>query len=287
MTNTKYILTAILVLSLLSLAIIAGCNNSPQTLTFTQLIAGADRYNGQTVTLEAFYFSGFEISALAGALGPASSGPWRIVPSGPLIWVASGISQDLQNRLSGQSDAASGYTERFGKLKVSGKFETGGRYGQLDAYYYQIAITSVDLLEWSPPPAAANAAADTSIQESSAATSPTPIFFPVQLDRYSRQPYPTDLAKGRLTLEENYLCLSAFMDSGESAVLVWPPGFSFKLDNQVVTILNQTGQTVARVGDKIQVNGGLVTVSTVEKYIGAKLPEGCEEPFWLVSKVVP
>jgi hypothetical protein len=287
MNNKIYILPVILVLSLLSLSTVAGCGNSPQTLTFSQLIAGADRYNGQIVTLDAFYFSGFEISALAGSLGPASSGPWRIVPSGPLVWVASGISQELQNRLYGQSDTPSGYTERFGKLKVSGKFETGGKYGQLDSYYYQIAITSVDLLDWSPPPAAANAEATSTAPAPAAGITPTPIFFPVQLDRYSRQPYPADLAKGRLTLEENYLCLSAFTDSGESALLVWPPGFSFKLDNQVVSILNKTGQTVARVGEKIQVSGGLVTVSTVGKYIGATLPADCQEPYWLVSKVIP
>lgn len=42
----------------------------------------------------------------------------------------------------------------MGKLTVSGLFETGAKYGQLDSYLYQITITRAEVLEWSPPPAA-------------------------------------------------------------------------------------------------------------------------------------
>lgn len=141
-----------LVFSLLSLSF-SGCGSSEKTITFSQLISQAEKYNGNTVTFEAFYFSGFEISALSGSLGPSNDGIWRIIPSQPLIWVKGGISQEFHNKLSKQTTTPSGYAERFGKLKVTGTFETGGQYGHLDAYEYQIDITSVELLEWSPPPA--------------------------------------------------------------------------------------------------------------------------------------
>lgn len=153
MNCRKYLIAFILVLSLMS-SVLTGCSNSAdRTVTFEQLISQADKYNGQSVTLEAFYFGGFEISALSGAVGPSTSGVWRIVPTGTLIWVEGGISEEVYKKLYQQTDTPSAYPERIGKLKVTGKFETGGQYGHLDAYQYQIAITSAEILEWSPPPA--------------------------------------------------------------------------------------------------------------------------------------
>jgi hypothetical protein len=152
------IIPAVLALALLSL-IPGGCSQtSNELITFSKLISQADKYNGRTVMFEAYYFSGFEISALAGSFGPSNSGTGRIVPSGDLIWVEGGITRDIFNLLYTQSDTPSGYTEHLGKLKVTGIFKTGGQYGHLDAYQYQIQISSAELLEWSPPPASPAAA---------------------------------------------------------------------------------------------------------------------------------
>jgi hypothetical protein len=150
----KCILLSAIILTILSW-LISGCGagGSNQALTFSQLISQANKYNGQTVTLEAFYFSGFEISALSESVGPPDSGNWRIIPKGTLVWVESGISQEIYDKLYRQSDTPSGYEERVGKLKVIGKFETGGKYGHMDAYSYKIAVTQAELLEWTPPPA--------------------------------------------------------------------------------------------------------------------------------------
>jgi hypothetical protein len=64
MLNKKHLLLSVLVLSTLS-TIFGGCGSSAnESVTFSQLISQADKYNGKTVTLEAFYFSGFEISAI-------------------------------------------------------------------------------------------------------------------------------------------------------------------------------------------------------------------------------
>jgi hypothetical protein len=162
--KNKLVLFLVLVLALLSV-MISGCGNSAsQSIAVSQLISQADKYKGKTVTFEAFYFGGFEISALAESVGPANSGVWRIVPNGTLIWVKSGISQELHDKFYKQTDTPSGYTEYIGKLKVSGIFETGGKYGHMDAYHYQMAITSAELLEWSPPPAATQTTATGELQ---------------------------------------------------------------------------------------------------------------------------
>ncbi|MDD4860284.1 MAG: hypothetical protein PHR56_08830, partial [Dehalococcoidales bacterium] len=154
MLNKKRLLSELLALLLL-VVMLNGCGSTADpSVTFSQLISQANKYNGKIVTLEAFYFSGFEISALSESVGPASSGPWRIVPTGTLIWVEGGIPKEVYDKLYGQTATPSGYTERIGKLKITGKFETGRKYGHLDSYDYKITITGAELLEWTPPPAA-------------------------------------------------------------------------------------------------------------------------------------
>ena len=145
-----------------------GCGSaSDQTITFSELISKADEYNGKTVTLEAFYFSGFEISALSGSVGPATSGEWRIVPTGTLVWVQGGIPQELQDKLYAQTMTTSGYTERIGRLKLTGEFKTG-KLGHLDAYEYRITITQAEILDWTPPPGASASGMENGAAEATA-----------------------------------------------------------------------------------------------------------------------
>jgi hypothetical protein len=81
----RYLGPFILVITLFSL-VLSGCGKSAdQSISFSKLISQASKYNGKAVTLEAYYFGGFEISALSEALGPSSSAAWRIVPTGTLI----------------------------------------------------------------------------------------------------------------------------------------------------------------------------------------------------------
>lgn len=153
MASKKGILSFFLVFLMLIPAA-AGCSSgASQDLNFPRLISEANKYNGKTVTLESFYFSGFEISVIAESVGPSASGFWGIVPQGTLVWVEKGLPQEMFNKLYTQTVTPSGYPERMGRVQVTGKFETGGRYGHLNSYLYQINITEAELLEWSPPPA--------------------------------------------------------------------------------------------------------------------------------------
>ncbi len=145
--------TALVLLVILVLAWVpAGCSAitgaGEDTLTFSELIARADDYNGKTVTVEGFYFSGFEITALAGVLGQAEFDPERTVPEQPLIWTMP--ERGLQSELHTQTKTPSGYPEYFGRVRVTGKFETGETYGHMNAYNYRLTATSTVVLEWTP-----------------------------------------------------------------------------------------------------------------------------------------
>ena len=124
---------------------------APINVTFSQLTVQPQSYTGRFVTLEAFYFSGFEISALAMELVPSSFYPGNVTPQQPLIWVTGSLGQAVYDNLYKQSVTPSGYPESFGKIQVTGQFQYGGKYGHLDSYAYQLTVTSADLLPWSLP----------------------------------------------------------------------------------------------------------------------------------------
>ncbi len=115
--------------------------------------------------------------------------------------------------------------------------------------------------------------------------SPEVAFFPVQLDEFAEEAYPSSLATGILTLDDGYLRLE-YQWTDDSDLLIWPPGHSVYIQDDTVYVLNKDGNEVARVGDEIKAGGGQVPVIIVEKYTGQTLPEDCPGPYWLVSIVV-
>jgi hypothetical protein len=118
-------------------------------------------------------------------------------------------------------------------------------------------------------------------------TSPGPLlFFPVQMDKYIGSPQMASLAYGILALDNSCLRLKPPDGKGESNLPVWPPGFSARIEGQVVYIIDRDGRTIAKTGDSMEVGGGQVTAQVVETYIGYSLPAYCEGPYWLVGNVV-
>lgn len=115
-----------------------------QKVTFEQLISDPNRYNGKEVVLETFYFHGFEIIVLSKSLKESVYKEGHLVPAGALIWVEGGIPLEVYNNLQQQHQM--GPTERYGKMKIKGKFQFGGKYGHLGGYQYQITPSEVELL---------------------------------------------------------------------------------------------------------------------------------------------
>jgi len=74
--------------------------------------------------------------------------------------------------------------------------------------------------------------------------------FPVQLDEFAGEAYPSALATGILSLNDGYLRLE-YQGTTDSDMLIWPPGFSIHVQADTIHVLNKDGNQVARIGDKI------------------------------------
>ena len=132
---------------------ISGCSEEQvtkaQEVTFSKLFASPDKYNGKRIMIEGFYFHGFEVIVLSEELEYSGLAPGHLVPKGKMVWIEGGIPEEIHDKLYQQQMA--GPEERYGKVKVTGEFEYGAKYGHLGAYNYQIVASEVQLTPWSLP----------------------------------------------------------------------------------------------------------------------------------------
>ncbi len=143
------ILFSVLTLAAIVSSLFTGCQ--PASVDFSKLTGNPSAYNGKTVTFEAYVFTGFEIQALSASL-VRRPGTIQWIPGQPLIWMTGNFPQSVYDQLYTQSDTPSGYTEHYGRVRVTGKFEYGGRYGHLDAYEYLLTVTDAVYIEAILPP---------------------------------------------------------------------------------------------------------------------------------------
>jgi len=151
-TNQRYIVVAAILACLVSAGAL-GCQlpekeTTAHEVTFEQLFSSPKQFHGKNIILEGFYFHGFEVIVLAECLEYSGYAEGHLVPRGKMLWVEGGIPLEIYNQLYQQQ--MMGPDERYGKLKVKGKFEYGGQYGHVGAYNYQITPSQVELLSWSP-----------------------------------------------------------------------------------------------------------------------------------------
>jgi hypothetical protein len=123
--------------------------STPAEMTVEQLMSNPERYNGDVVVVSGFYFHGFETMVLCESLKYSGLAEGHLIPEGEMMWFESGLPSEVFDNLYIQSDM--GPEERYGKIRVKGKFETGGQYGHLGAHHSRITYQEVELLPWSPP----------------------------------------------------------------------------------------------------------------------------------------
>jgi len=144
-------LACVLLLSIISLTI--GCSKEQaaevQVVNFDQLLTSPEQYNSQDVTIEGFFFHGFEIVVLSEILEYSGYTERHLVPKGKMLWIEGAISKEVYDRLYKQE--MMGPRERYGKVILKGKFEYGGKYGHLGSYSSQIVLSEVEVLPWSRP----------------------------------------------------------------------------------------------------------------------------------------
>jgi len=141
-------LVKIFILPLLLLSVTGCSQHDISEATLAQLASDPVRYNGKEITVEGFYFQGFEVQVLAEKLEYSGYTEGHLVPEGKMIWIEGGIPQNIYDELYKQE--MMGPEERFGKIRLGGKFEYGQEYGHLGSYNSQIIPSKVELLEWSP-----------------------------------------------------------------------------------------------------------------------------------------
>jgi hypothetical protein len=71
--------------------------------------------------------------------------------------------------------------------------------------------------------------------------------------------------------------------SANEPLIIWPYGYSFTTEGTNIWIVNDIGQTVARVGDKLDIGGGFVDASAVEVLIGHALPKNAVGPYYIAA----
>ncbi|MGP8323803.1 MAG: hypothetical protein ACT6FG_07395 [Methanosarcinaceae archaeon] len=111
-------------------------------------------------------------------------------------------------------------------------------------------------------------------------TSTSAPFFPVQKDP-NPACYMTAELVGELVIENGCFRVGDYL-------LVWPHGFSVSTENGVIQIIDDNGQPIIRVGDKIKLGGGGGEMSSEHIAIySAELPcDRCSGPYWIVGDVL-
>jgi hypothetical protein len=148
--DRKILFSGILLVAIagLTLGYLALQKGRPQEITFEQLSASPARYRGRSIVIEGFYFQGWEVIVLCERLEPSGYAEGHLAPGGMMIWVEGGVPRDVYEALYTQD--MMGPEERFGKIRVSGRYEQGGEYGHLGGFSSQIIPSEVELLQWSP-----------------------------------------------------------------------------------------------------------------------------------------
>lgn len=142
-----------LAISLITLLMLcAGCGAAPPvSTTINELTSNPAQFSGKTVTFEGIYVRGWEWLLISDSVAYIGSGDAReLRPVGDSIWFAGLVPKEIQDGLY-SFRSATGDTTYFGKVRVTGKFETEGGYGHTNQYKYRITATKVELLDWTPP----------------------------------------------------------------------------------------------------------------------------------------
>jgi hypothetical protein len=111
-------------------------------------------------------------------------------------------------------------------------------------------------------------------------------FFPTQI--LPAKAYMLSLLQGGTLVIDNagYIRIGSPnlpASSANGPLIIWPYGYSFKTEGTNIWIVSDTGQTVARVGDKLDIGGGFVDASVAAVLIGQALPKNAVGPYYIAA----
>jgi len=149
---TKCVSLIAVLLSLL-VGVMVGCSNEQksqvQEVTFEQLFLAPDQYNGKDIIIEGYYYQGWETIVLSEKLVYSGYAPGHLIPDGEMLWIEQGVPKEIYDNAYQQQ--MMGPLERYAKVRITGKFEHGEKYGHVGGFDSQIIPLDVELVPWSPP----------------------------------------------------------------------------------------------------------------------------------------
>ncbi len=97
------------------------------------------------------------------------------------------------------------------------------------------------------------------------------------------------LATGRVVVDDAGCIRLKNRGSYDGDLIVWPPGYSMQTEGVKVHIVKEDGETLARVGDRVELGGGQIPAhpgvrEMYEKHL--EIPQKCTGPLWIVGQVV-
>ena len=108
------------------------------------------------------------------------------------------------------------------------------------------------------------------------------IYFPAQKEAGINMDV---LGWGFLTLDDGYFKVSQIF---KKEFIIFPYGYTYKIEGCQITVFNEKGQVAARVGGLVKIGGGEMTDKpTAEKIVGQQLPADFNGPYWLAGSVSP
>jgi hypothetical protein len=109
---------------------ISACATS-KNIPLEQLLSSPERYHGRWICTEGIQATGFEVSALGSKVRREGT---LLYLAGPLIWLEGAEVVSTTDCF----DSAATPGARLCRATVCGLFESGGRYGHLGGYEYQL-----------------------------------------------------------------------------------------------------------------------------------------------------
>ncbi len=97
--------------------------------------------------------------------------------------------------------------------------------------------------------------------------------------------YDTALLTGTLTTDSG--CVAVSGGPGSSVFVVWPDGYSLAEEGDDVWLVDHSGNRIAKIGDEVQMGGGVNNLAHAEPEVPAGIPSSCEvggpDAYWFAG----
>src|SRR5258706_5805800 len=105
------------------------------------------------------------------------------------------------------------------------------------------------------------------------------LFFPQQKE--TPNAIMDALLVGKLMLVND--CLRVNDENNNSFLPIWPQGFSARLNDGIIEVVDENDQLIAQVDDNLRIGGGEMPGQSIKGYTLQPLPDNCPGPYWIVG----